>query len=107
VYATDMLAMIAIFSTLTMVMIMTVGATAIVLNNALKRYFELRELELELRRWEGERRVEQVRMSASIPAWVNHDDPLEVSAWNRAVAETWRTSARSSLPMSARRSTEA
>ena len=29
--------------------------------------------------------------------WVDRSDPTEVAAWNRAVAETWRSSARRAL----------
>jgi hypothetical protein len=45
-----------------------------------------------IRRFEAESRLEQARLQAHLPVWIDRTDPAEVAAWNRAVAETWRVS---------------
>lgn len=67
------------------------------LNRVFTGWLGLKERELALRQHESEARLEQARIHGSIPVWIDRDDPMEVAAWNRAVAETWRISARSAL----------
>lgn len=66
-------------------------------------WLSLKERELELKKHESEARLEQARIHGSIPVWVDREDPMEVAAWNRAVAETWRITARQALEGRTRR----
>ena len=76
------------------------GSGVWLVHRTIQAYMNHLERDLDLRRFEAENRIEQARLQASIPVWVDHTDPLEVAAWNRAVAETWRISARHALSVS-------
>ena len=63
-------------------------------------WLALKERELELKQHESQARLEQARLHGTIPVWVDREDPMEVAAWNRAVAETWRITARQAISAS-------
>jgi len=97
VYASEVIALMVVFGSGTFVMSTSIVCMSWLVNSLMRKYFVFRERELTLRRWEAEARLETSRQSATIPAWVDRGDPLEVAAWNRAVAETWRVSATRAL----------
>ena len=92
-YASEVVALMVVFGSGTIVLSTSIICMSWLANALTRKYFEFRERELSLRRWEAEARLETSRQNATIPAWVDRSDPLEVAAWNRAVAETWRVSA--------------
>ena len=76
----------------------TLSATfAITFTSLSKRWFAFKQEELQLRRWETEARLEQARLTAGMPGWVDRTDPLEVAAWHKAVVEVYKLSARSAI----------
>ena len=93
----DTIAVLGFFTLVAATVSFTLGSTVYLLNTMVHGYFEYLQNELELRRFEATTRTEQARLQHSIPVWVDRDDPMEIAAWNRAVAETWRISASSSL----------
>ena len=96
-YPSEVIALMVVFGSGTFVMSTSMVCMSWLANSLTRKYFEFRERELTLRRWEAESRLETSRQNATIPAWVDRADPIEVAAWNRAVAETWRVSATRSL----------
>ena len=68
-------------------------AAAILTNALAKRWFALKHQELELRRWEAERRYDQVRMIQSMPPWLDPTNAVDVAAWRAAMSETARITA--------------
>ena len=66
-------------------------------HRSIQAYLGYLQRDLELRRYITDTQMEQARLQASIPVWVDRNDPAEVAAWNRAVAETWRISAHRAL----------
>ncbi len=93
----DTIAVLGVFTLIAATVSFTLGSTVYLMNSMVKGYFAYLQNELELRRFEAETRTEQARLQHSIPVWVDRTDPMEVAAWNRAVAETWRISASSSM----------
>jgi hypothetical protein len=68
-------------------------AASILANGLAKRWFELKHKELELRRWEAERRYDQVRMIQSMPPWLDPTNAVDVAAWRAAMTETAKITA--------------
>ena len=72
-------------------------ATALVANGIAKRWFALKQQELELHRWEAERRYDAARLVSSMPPWLDASNPVDVMAWRAATAETSRLTTRPAL----------
>ena len=62
------------------------GVTAAI---ATFQFFALQRKKLELRRWEIEQRMDQARLAAQMPPWLDYADPQDVAAWRTALQETW------------------
>ncbi len=96
-YPSEVIALMVVFGSGTFVLSTSIICMSWLANALTRKYFEFRERELSLRRWEAEARLETSRLNATIPVWVDRNDPLEVASWHRAVAETWRVSASKAL----------
>ncbi len=68
----------------------TIISATLLANSVAKRWFALKHQELELHRWEAERRYDAARLVASMPPWLDATNPVDVSAWRAAAAETSR-----------------
>lgn len=98
-FFSEVVAMAIFFGTVGACFLGSVGATVWLVHRTIQAYMAYLQRDLELRRYVADTRTEQARLQASIPVWVDRNDPTEVAAWNRAVAETWRISARSALSL--------
>lgn len=65
-------------------------AATLLANSVAKRWFALKQQELELHRWEAERRYDAARLVSSMPPWLDASNPVDVLAWRAAAAETSR-----------------
>ena len=58
--------------------------------SVVKQYFQLRNKELELKRWYAEKALDQARLTATLPPWLDCKDPVDMAAWQSALSETVR-----------------
>ena len=96
-FFSEVVAMAIVFGTVGACFLGSVGATVWLVHRTIGAYMNYLQRDLELRRYVADGRIETARLQASVPAWVDRNDPTELAAWNRAVAETWRISARHAL----------
>lgn len=61
--------------------------TGITISSVARRFLDFKRQELELRRWEAQARLEQARLGAGMPWWIDPEDTREVQAWRSATAE--------------------
>lgn len=87
---TELLAVLGVLSIVGMSFASVACASIWLLHGMYRGYLDHLGKELDLRRFEAETRLKQSINQATIPVWVDREDPIEVASWNRAVAETWR-----------------